>query len=49
MKIFLVFLAAALLLAFIFVLPEVSIVFFSPIIFAVAFISLNREPNRKKT
>jgi hypothetical protein len=43
------FVVAALLLAFIFVLPEVSIIFFSPIIFAIAFISLSRELNRKKT
>ena len=50
MKILCLSLTAALLLAFIFVLPEVSIVFFfSPIIFAIAFISLNRELNRKKT
>jgi len=30
------------LLAVIFVLPDVSIVFFSPMIFAIAFISLSR-------
>ena len=49
MKIFLMFLAAAVLLAFIFVLPEVSIIFFfSPIIFAIAFISLHRGLNKEK-
>jgi len=49
MKIFLVFFAAAVVLAFLFVLSEVSIVFFfSPIIFAITFISVNRGLKMKK-
>jgi hypothetical protein len=48
MKILLIFLAAAVLLAVIFVLPEVSIVFFSPIILAIALISLSRGLKKEK-